>query len=103
MTAPNEFHADEVRAAARRIRALPDDTGRVPVRIADAVQRTAHANRGFASAAGLAAIADEYGRSVAAIGERLDDQAVRVIRAADDRESGDEAAAAEFDRIDPPS
>lgn len=103
MNAPNDFHADEIRGAARRIEALPDDTGRVPERIDEAVQRTAAANPGFASARGLTAVAEEYRRTVTGIGERLGDQAGRVLRAVHARESGDEAAAAEFDRIDPPS
>ncbi|HLU26922.1 MAG TPA: hypothetical protein VKZ65_00690 [Glycomyces sp.] len=103
MNASNDFHAEEIRAAARRIEALPDDTDRVPERIDEAVRRTAGANPGFASAHGLTALAEEYRRTVAGVGERLTDQAGRVLRAVLDRESGDEAAAAAFDRIDPPA
>lgn len=103
MSASHEFHADEVRAAARRIQALPDDTGPLRDRIAEAARLAADANPGFASATGLAAIAEDHGQSVAGLGERLTDQADRILRAVDDRESGDEDAAAEFDRIDPPS
>ncbi|WP_026931086.1 hypothetical protein [Glycomyces tenuis] len=103
MSETNEFHADEVRAAARRIQALPDDTDRIPDRIAEATRRAADANPGFASASGLVDIAEEYRLSVTGLGERLTDQAELILRAVEARESGDEAAAAEFDRIDPPS
>lgn len=102
MSASNEFHIDEIRATARRIQALPDDTDQVPDRIDEAVQRTAEANRGFASAGRLVTIAEKYRRAVIGVGEHLTDQAGRILDAVEARESGDEAVAAEFDRVDPP-
>jgi hypothetical protein len=103
VNASNEFRAEEVRAVARRIQAVPDDTDGIPDRIDEAVRRAAEANAGFASAGGLTALAEQYRRSVTGIGERLTDQADRMLRTVEDRERGDEEAAAEFDRIDPPA
>ncbi|GAB3644527.1 hypothetical protein [Glycomyces tarimensis] len=103
MSDPNDFQPDEIRAAARRIQALPEETDTLPDRIADAVHRVAAANPGFASARRLAVVADGYRESIVAVGQSLSDQADSIIRAADARESGDEATAAEFDRLDPPA
>lgn len=103
MNAPNDFHAEEIRAAARRIQALPDETDRVPERIEEAAHRAAGANPGFASARGLTDLAERHRRTVTGLGERLTDQAGRVLETVLARESGDEAAAAAFDRIDPPA
>lgn len=103
MSEPNEFHADEIRAAARRIQAVPDDTDRISDLIADAAHRAAAANRGFVAADRLTAMAEAYRHSITGFGERLTDQADRITKAVDAREAADEDAAAAFDRIDPPS